>query len=97
MYVCIIKTRANVFLNKYSKQMKTATKKRVRVRRSEELTDELKKAFAEKVASFKLKTDAAEFFGITTVTIDNITLRGTAKPKTIIGIQKKIGTATQAA
>ena len=68
-----------------------ATKERVR--KSEKLTPELKKAFKEKVASFEVKVDAAEFFGVSTVTIDNIILRGSAKPATITTIKTKLGIA----
>lgn len=64
-----------------------------RVKRSEKLLPDEKKAFDRKVDSFDTKRDAAEYFGFSTVTLDNILLRGSCKPNTKKLILQKLGLA----
>lgn len=63
---------------------------KTRVRRSEKLTAEEKKAYSRKVASFETKIDAADFFGFSKVTLDAVLLKGSGKPYTINLIREKL-------
>ena len=68
--------------------METITK--TRVRRSEKLTAEEKKAYRRIVNAFETKIDAADFFGFSKVTLDAVLLKGSGKPHTINLIREKL-------
>lgn len=65
-------------------------KEQIRQRRSVKLSSEEYRGFKKTVKSFETKVDAAEFFGFSLVTLDNILLKGSGKPKTIEIIRDKI-------
>ena len=69
--------------------MQMSTEKQ-RVRRSEKMTSSERNMFSRKVDSFDTKVDAAEYFGFSRVTLDNILLRGSGKAKTIELIREKL-------
>ena len=66
------------------------SKAKQRVRRSEKLTPDELTAFKAKAEEFDTKIDAADFFGFSTVTLDNVSLKGSGKPATIRTIREKL-------
>jgi hypothetical protein len=61
-----------------------------RKRRSEQMTKEERRAFAKYVATFPTKIDAAAALGISRVTLDAVSLKGSGKPETIQLIREMI-------
>jgi hypothetical protein len=63
---------------------------RPRPRKSEKLSADERAAFDRYIASFDTQYDAALDFGYSTVTLQNIVLRGSGKPGTVATIREKI-------
>lgn len=61
-----------------------------RQRRSVKLSKEDFARFKKAVKSFETKIDAAEYFGFSLVTLDNVLLKGSGKQNTIDLIKSKI-------
>ena len=59
-------------------------------RRSVKLSKEEYRDFKKAVKAFDTKIEAAEFFGFSLVTLDNVLLKGSGKPKTIEIIIEKL-------
>jgi hypothetical protein len=87
LYICINKA-TNKATNKGKYRIMDMTQ--LQDKRSAELTKEELKAYKNKVDSFKTKIAAAEFFGISVVTLDAITLKGSGNPNTISLIREKL-------
>jgi len=67
--------------------METTTE---RVKRSEKLLPQERAEYAQAIAKFDTKIDAAEFFKFSTVTLDAVSLKGSARPETVRNIREKL-------
>lgn len=48
------------------------------------------KAFKKKLGEFRTKQAASRFFGLSTITLDAIELKGTCKPSSLVIIKEKL-------
>lgn len=72
-----------------------ATTKQRRPRRSMKMLPDELALFLQKVESFETKEDAMEYFGLSRVTLRNISIGGSGKESTIKIIREKIGITSE--